>query len=92
MHFALLDLKALLLADQRQRLRDHQDALAANPDDHDVQRARVGPSRGGFGLLDGPFDAHARAIGWMQSDGQTWAHSVQPMQAAESICTLCRPS
>ena len=89
-HFALLDLKALLLADQRQRLRDHQHALAADADDHHVQRARrLGR---GLGSLDLRFGAHARAIGWMQSVGQTWAQSVQPMQAAASIATLCRPS
>jgi len=28
----------------------------------------------------------------MQSEGQTWAHSVQPMQVVASILILLRPS
>ena len=38
MNFALLNLEALFLADQRQRFRDQEDALAADADHHDVLR------------------------------------------------------
>ena len=41
-HFALLDLKALFLADQRQRLGNHQHALTADADDHDIARGDAG--------------------------------------------------
>jgi hypothetical protein len=40
-NFALLNLEALFLADQRQRFRDQEDALAADADHHDVVRCDV---------------------------------------------------
>ncbi len=99
-HFALLDLEALGLRQQRQHLGNHDDALAADADDQHVagvfsgiglQHRRLRPCGGTHG---GCRTAHCitGATVLMQSTVQTCAQSVQPMHSDGSICTLCRPS
>ncbi len=100
-HFALLDFEALSLREQSEHFGDHDDALAANADDEDIERVLGGIShqclairRRRDGTDGGDWIAHCitGAAVLMQSTVQTWAQSVQPMQSDWSICTLWRPS
>src|ERR1019366_4850988 len=79
----------------------HNDALAADADDKDVERIIRsicrhcrGIRRRGGGADRGGRSAHCitGATVLMQSTVQTCAQSVQPMHSDWSIWTLCRPS